>query len=44
MDVPWFVVAQFLGGIAATLLFLWLVPLQVRAKEVLLAHDSARNT
>jgi glycerol uptake facilitator-like aquaporin len=44
-DVPWFVVAQFLGGIAATLLFRWLVPnLQVRAKEVLLAHDSARNT
>jgi hypothetical protein len=26
MDVPWFVVAQFLGGIAATLLFRWLVP------------------
>ena len=44
-DVPWFVVAQFLGGIAATLLFRWLVPhLQVRAKEVLLAHDSGRNT
>jgi glycerol uptake facilitator-like aquaporin len=40
-DVPWFVVAQFLGGLAATLLFRWLVPnLQVRAKEVLLAHDS----
>jgi glycerol uptake facilitator-like aquaporin len=33
-DVPWFVVAQFLGGFAATLLFRWLVPnLQVRAKE-----------
>ena len=44
-DVPWFVVAQFLGGIAATLLFRWLVPnLQVGAKEVLLAHDSGRNT
>src|SRR3984893_10158117 len=43
-DVPWFVVAQFLGGIAATLLFRWLVPhLQVRAKEVLLAHDSGRE-
>lgn len=40
-DVPWFVVAQFLGGLAATLLFRWLVPsLQVSAKEVLLAHDS----
>ncbi|MCU1311317.1 MAG: family channel protein [Candidatus Angelobacter sp.] len=40
-DVPGFVVAQFLGGIAATFLFRWLVPnLQVRAKEVLLAHDS----
>jgi glycerol uptake facilitator-like aquaporin len=44
MDVPWFVVAQFLGGIAATLLFRWLVPnLQVRAKEVLLTHNSGRN-
>jgi glycerol uptake facilitator-like aquaporin len=33
-DVPWFVVAQFLGGFAATLLFRWLVPnLQVRAEE-----------
>jgi glycerol uptake facilitator-like aquaporin len=41
MDVPWFVVAQILGGIAATLLFRWLVPnLQVRAKEVLVAHRS----
>lgn len=45
MDVPWFLVAQFLGGIAATLLFRWLVPnLQGRAKEVLLAHDSGRNS
>jgi glycerol uptake facilitator-like aquaporin len=44
-DVPWFVVAQFLGGIAATLLFRWLVPnLQVKAKEILLAHDSGRNS
>jgi glycerol uptake facilitator-like aquaporin len=43
-DVPSFVMAQFLGGIAATLLFRWLVPnLPVRAKEVLLAHDSERN-
>jgi len=25
-DVPWFVVAQFLGGIAATYLFRWLYP------------------
>jgi glycerol uptake facilitator-like aquaporin len=38
-DVPWFVIAQFLGGFAATLLFRWLVPgLQGRAREVLLAH------
>lgn len=43
-DVPWFVIAQFLGAIAATLVFRWLVPnLQFRAKEVLLAHDSERN-
>jgi glycerol uptake facilitator-like aquaporin len=40
-DVPRFVVAQFLGAFAATLLFRWLIPrLKVRAKEVLLAHDS----
>jgi glycerol uptake facilitator-like aquaporin len=26
LDVPWFVLAQFLGGIAATLLFRWLAP------------------
>jgi glycerol uptake facilitator-like aquaporin len=39
-DVPGFVVAQFLGAVAATLLFRWLVPgLRVRAKEVLIAHD-----
>jgi glycerol uptake facilitator-like aquaporin len=43
-DVPWFVVAQFLGGIGATLLFRWLVPdLQVRANDVLLARDSEPN-
>ena len=40
-DVPWFIVAQFLGAIAATILFRWLVPtLSVRAKQVLLAHGS----
>jgi glycerol uptake facilitator-like aquaporin len=40
-DVPWFVVAQFLGAFAATLLFRWLVPtLRDRAKDVLLARDS----
>ena len=40
VDVPGFVTAQFVGGIAATIVFRWLVPnLQVRAKEVLLAHD-----
>lgn len=43
-DVPWFVVAQFLGALAATLLFRWLVPdLQARAKEILLVRDSGRN-
>jgi glycerol uptake facilitator-like aquaporin len=39
-DVPWFIVAQFLGAITATILFRWLVPaLNVRAKQVLLAHS-----
>ena len=42
-DVPWFIVAQFLGAIAATILFRWLVPtLNVRAKQVLLAHNSEK--
>jgi len=41
VDVPWFIFAQFLGGLAATVVFRWLVPnLQVQAKDVLLAHDS----
>jgi glycerol uptake facilitator-like aquaporin len=44
VDVPAFVIAQFLGGIAATLVFRWLVPnLQVGAKQVLLAHDLEQN-
>jgi glycerol uptake facilitator-like aquaporin len=43
-DVPWFVVAQFLGAVAATILFRWLVPnLNLRAKQVLLAHNSDEN-
>ena len=41
MDVPWFVLAQFAGGFAATLLFRWLVPgLQRRAKDVLAVQES----
>jgi glycerol uptake facilitator-like aquaporin len=44
-DVPWFIVAQFLGASAATLIFRWLVPnLNLRAKQVLLAHRSNQNT
>jgi glycerol uptake facilitator-like aquaporin len=44
VDVPWFVIAQFLGGIVATIVFRWLVPnLQIRAKDVLLAHDAEHN-
>lgn len=39
-DVPWFVAAEFAGGLGATLLFRWLVPsLSVRANHVLVAHD-----
>jgi glycerol uptake facilitator-like aquaporin len=38
-----FIVAQFLGAIAATILFRWLVPtLNVRAKQVLLARASEK--
>jgi len=43
-DVPWFIAAQFLGAVAATILFRWLVPnLNLRAKQVLLAHNSDEN-
>jgi glycerol uptake facilitator-like aquaporin len=43
-DVPWFIVAQFLGAVAATILFRWLVPnLNLRAKQILLAHNSDKN-
>jgi len=43
-DVPWFIVAQFLGAVAATILFRWLVPnLNLRAKQILLAHNSDEN-
>jgi glycerol uptake facilitator-like aquaporin len=43
-DAPWFIFAQLLGAVAATLLFRWLAPnLQIRAKEILLAHSSQQN-
>jgi glycerol uptake facilitator-like aquaporin len=39
VDVPYFVVAQFAGAIAATLLFRWLAPgIAARAKNVVVAH------
>jgi glycerol uptake facilitator-like aquaporin len=39
-DVPWFVTAEIIGGLAATLLFRWLVPgLPARAKQLLIAHE-----
>ncbi len=39
VDVPLFVVAQFIGGLGATLLFRWLVPtLSSSVKEVVLSH------
>lgn len=41
VDVPGFVVAQFIGAIAATLLFAWLVPIQKReAEAVLVPHQT----
>lgn len=40
VDVPWFVVAQLLGGLGATLLFRWLVPsLPARAGDVLVTRE-----
>lgn len=42
-DVPWFIVAQFVGAFAATLLFRWLVPsLKDTAKEVLVSQESLK--
>jgi glycerol uptake facilitator-like aquaporin len=43
-DVPAFLLAQFAGGFAATLLFKWLIPSLPRfAPEVLLPHDDSSN-
>ena len=40
-DVPLFVVAQFAGGIAATLVFRWLIPgLPVSAENVVVPHKA----
>jgi glycerol uptake facilitator-like aquaporin len=40
VDVPWFVMAQFLGAFAATLLFRWLVPNpQTRTDEIFVVRD-----
>lgn len=36
-DAPAFIIVQFAGGIAATLLFRWLVP--IMAEEVLMPHE-----
>jgi glycerol uptake facilitator-like aquaporin len=39
-DVPVFIAAQFVGGIAATLLFRWLIPnLSSSAQDVVLPHS-----
>jgi glycerol uptake facilitator-like aquaporin len=43
-DVLGFIIAQLAGGIAATLVFRWLVPsLRSSAKDVTLAHDPASH-
>lgn len=41
VDAPWFVLAQFIGGFAATGLFRWLVP-NLRGQTVLVGHDANR--
>jgi glycerol uptake facilitator-like aquaporin len=44
MDVPGFVLAQFLGACAATALFRWLVPgLPRAAADVIVPHDNPNN-
>lgn len=41
VDMPLFVLAQFTGGIAATILFRWLIPsLPSRAKDVVVPHGA----
>jgi glycerol uptake facilitator-like aquaporin len=43
IDVLPFLVAQFLGGFAATLLFRWLLPnLKSQAEEILVSHESLK--
>ena len=45
IDAPLFIVAQLAGGLAATLLFRWMVPsLPATAGNVLLAHDEKPAT
>ena len=40
IDAPWFIVAQFLGGVAATLLFRWLAPpSRKRPDKLLIPHS-----
>jgi glycerol uptake facilitator-like aquaporin len=44
IDAPAFILAQLAGALVATLLFRWLVPsLRIRAKGILVAHDSEQN-
>jgi glycerol uptake facilitator-like aquaporin len=44
-DAPGFIVAQFAGAMAATLLFRWLVPsLPKNAARVVVAHDESETT
>ena len=43
-DVPWFILAQLAGALAATFLFRWLVPgLKKTAAEVVLPHGESRR-
>jgi glycerol uptake facilitator-like aquaporin len=42
-DVPGFIVAQFLGAIAATIVFRWLVPsLHIQAENVVVPHSQSK--
>jgi glycerol uptake facilitator-like aquaporin len=44
VDVPPFVVAQFIGGLGATFLFRWLIPgLALSARDVVLPHSVQRE-
>lgn len=42
-DVPWFIAAELLGAISATVLFAWLSPRELAAEAVVVPRESAKG-